>query len=421
MDRTRRGAGSSVAGRGWRGVELRQFRYFVTLAEELHFGRAAAREHIVQSALSQQVQRLERELGVRLLDRSTHPVALTAAGAVFLAEVRQILAHMDRAAGAARSAVGVSPTLRVGIIDSSYDSMPQILHEVQARYPDLVVHQVEASVPEQYQQVVDGRLDVGIGRQRWPRPRWVRTCSAETHSGSWSPAVTGSPIWTRYRSPPSPRSRCCSPKRCRHRSSTSSPWRCAEAPVSRRPCTREPSRASARPPIWSPRDAACTACRPPASPRCPQRSGDRSPNRPADLPLSRAGLRTAHPLHCAQNTYEHPVIALCQRPQRRGVRSAGPGCSRPRRHPDRSRIHEVVGGGAGFSEPRPRSSDAAAHLPPGRSRHEFTDVFTGGAAVQHGHSAVAVVGDLDMATATHLHTHPRDAVDAGIGNPAGWW
>jgi Bacterial regulatory helix-turn-helix protein, lysR family len=60
--------------------ELRQLRYFVTLAEELHFGRAAEREHIVQSALSRQVQRLEREPGTRLLERSTHHVALTASG-----------------------------------------------------------------------------------------------------------------------------------------------------------------------------------------------------------------------------------------------------------------------------------------------------------------------------------------------------
>jgi DNA-binding transcriptional LysR family regulator len=152
-------------------VELRQIRYFVTLAEELHFGRAAAREHIVQSALSQQVQRLERELGVRLLARSTHHVSLTPAGAAFLAEARQILAHTDRAATIARSATAASAALRVGIIDASYDSMPQILHEVEALYPGLVIHQVEASVPEQYQQLADGRLDVGIGRAAHAPPQ----------------------------------------------------------------------------------------------------------------------------------------------------------------------------------------------------------------------------------------------------------
>ncbi|GGT71397.1 LysR family transcriptional regulator [Actinomadura citrea] len=145
-------------------MELRQLRYFVAVSEELNFGRAAAREHIVQSALSQQVQRLERELGVRLLDRTTHYVALTPAGAAFLVEARQILAHVERAAQVARTSQGILPTLRVGIIDASYDSMPQILHEAQALYPDLVIHQVEVGVPEQYQQLLDGRLDVGIGR-----------------------------------------------------------------------------------------------------------------------------------------------------------------------------------------------------------------------------------------------------------------
>jgi DNA-binding transcriptional LysR family regulator len=145
-------------------MELRQLRYFVTLAEELHFGRAATHEHIVQSALSQQIQRLERELGVLLLERSTHHVALTVPGAAFLVEARRILAEVDRAAAVARSAVGASPTLRVGIIDASYDSMPQILHEAQARHPDLVIHQIEVGVPDQYQLLIDGRLDVGIGR-----------------------------------------------------------------------------------------------------------------------------------------------------------------------------------------------------------------------------------------------------------------
>jgi DNA-binding transcriptional LysR family regulator len=145
-------------------MELRQLRYFVTLAEELHFGRAAAREHIVQSALSQQLQRLERELGVLLIERTTHHVHLSAAGVALLIEARQILAHVDRAAVAARRAARSTPSVRVGIVDASYDSMPLILHEVQQGYPDLEIHQVEAGVPEQFQRLVDGRLDVGLGR-----------------------------------------------------------------------------------------------------------------------------------------------------------------------------------------------------------------------------------------------------------------
>ncbi|GAA0994765.1 LysR family transcriptional regulator [Acrocarpospora macrocephala] len=145
-------------------MELRQLRYFVTLAEELHFGRAAAREHIVQSALSQQIQRLERELGVRLMNRTTHYVELTPAGAAFLTEARQILEHVARATQAARTAASSPPALRVGIIDAGFDSMPQILREVQSRLPDLKIHQVEASTPEQYRQLADRRLDIGIGR-----------------------------------------------------------------------------------------------------------------------------------------------------------------------------------------------------------------------------------------------------------------
>ena len=145
-------------------MELRHLRYFVTLAEELHFGRAAAREHIVQSALSQRLQRLERELGVTLVERTTHHVQLTAAGAVFLIDARQILAHVERAAAAAQRAARLTPSLRVGVVDASYDSMSLILHEVQQQYPDLEIHQVEVGVPEQFERLVEGRLDVGIGR-----------------------------------------------------------------------------------------------------------------------------------------------------------------------------------------------------------------------------------------------------------------
>jgi DNA-binding transcriptional LysR family regulator len=136
----------------------------VTLAEELHFGRAAEREHIVQSSLSQQLQRLERELGVQLLERSTHHVQLTRAGMAFLVEVRQLLALVERAAVAAKRASSVAAELRVGIVDASYDWMPQILRQVQQRHPDLEIYQVEEGVPEQFRLLLQGQLDVGFGR-----------------------------------------------------------------------------------------------------------------------------------------------------------------------------------------------------------------------------------------------------------------
>jgi DNA-binding transcriptional LysR family regulator len=145
-------------------MEFRQLRFFVTLAEELHFGRAAAREHIVQSALSQQIRRLERELRVRLLDRDTHHVALTPAGAAFLADARQMLAHAERAAAAARRAARPAPVLRAGILDASCDSVNLILRDVQDHIPDLEIHQIETGVPNQLRMLADGQLDVGFGR-----------------------------------------------------------------------------------------------------------------------------------------------------------------------------------------------------------------------------------------------------------------
>src|SRR6478609_3032177 len=108
-------------------MELRQLRYFVTLAEDLHFGRAAAREHIVQSALSQQIQRLERELGTTLVDRSTHHVRLTTAGQTLLVEARQILTHVERACAATRTATAAGSIVRVAVGDPSFDTMPRVM------------------------------------------------------------------------------------------------------------------------------------------------------------------------------------------------------------------------------------------------------------------------------------------------------
>jgi DNA-binding transcriptional LysR family regulator len=145
-------------------IELRQLRYFISLAEELHFGRAAAREHIVQSALSQQVQRLERTLGVVLVHRTTRHIELTAAGARFLLEARQIIEHVDRAAGLAQGLTSAPPALRVGLLDEGYEAARPVLRTLRARYPELEIHQIQVGVPEQCRMLADGRLDVGIGR-----------------------------------------------------------------------------------------------------------------------------------------------------------------------------------------------------------------------------------------------------------------
>jgi DNA-binding transcriptional LysR family regulator len=144
-------------------MELRQLRYFVTLSEELHFGRAAAREHIVPSALSQQVRRLEHELRISLVERSTHHVRLTSAGEVLAVEALRILTALDRVVSALRSDTSPDRVLRVAVGDVSLDTMTHILRSVQHAYPDMELHQVEAGLPEQYRLLATGELDIGIG------------------------------------------------------------------------------------------------------------------------------------------------------------------------------------------------------------------------------------------------------------------
>src|SRR5579859_7166142 len=101
-------------------MELRHLRYFVGVAEEQHFGRAAERLSIVQPALSRQIQDLERELGFSLFDRLPRGVKLNAAGKLFLEDARRILRELNEAkARAARVARGQSVTLRVGFTESA--------------------------------------------------------------------------------------------------------------------------------------------------------------------------------------------------------------------------------------------------------------------------------------------------------------
>jgi DNA-binding transcriptional LysR family regulator len=146
-------------------VELRHLRYFVALAEELHFGRAAQRLHIVQPALSKQVIALERELGVDLIDRA-HGVKLTRAGELFYAEAREIVDRADRAVDATRAtARGEQGLLRIGFVaPAMWSVLPVVLRAHRRLYPELTYRLYEAPTPEHLEQLRANALDVGFVR-----------------------------------------------------------------------------------------------------------------------------------------------------------------------------------------------------------------------------------------------------------------
>jgi len=137
-------------------VELRQLRYFVTVAEELHFGRAAARLAIVQSAVSQQVRRLERELGVELFDRSPRHVRLTAAGERFLPEARATLSAAERARAAVTGQAEMA--IRVGTSEGLGDRLDQLLRTLADLSPRLTVELAYARTQARLDRVRSGEL-----------------------------------------------------------------------------------------------------------------------------------------------------------------------------------------------------------------------------------------------------------------------
>jgi DNA-binding transcriptional LysR family regulator len=142
-------------------VELRHLRYFVAVADTLHFGRAAERLHIAQPPLSQQIRRLEDELGVRLFYRTNRRVELTEAGRLFLVEAGRTLAQADRAAQVAvRAHRGELGALVVGYMASAELSVfPRLLPAFRERHPDVELALQILAPREQY----SPRLFLGLG------------------------------------------------------------------------------------------------------------------------------------------------------------------------------------------------------------------------------------------------------------------
>lgn len=147
-------------------VEVRQARYFLAVAEELHFGRAAERLGMSQPPLSQAIRQLERELGVELLSRSTRHVALTDAGRVFERESRRLIEAAERARElVTHAARGDYGSLRMGAVSSAFaETLPLIIDRFRRAWPNIELKVREINTLRGREEVLDHSLDVAVVR-----------------------------------------------------------------------------------------------------------------------------------------------------------------------------------------------------------------------------------------------------------------
>ncbi|KVM83095.1 LysR substrate-binding domain-containing protein [Burkholderia stagnalis] len=147
-------------------LDLRRLRYFVTVADELHFGRAALRLRIAQPPLTRHIAALEAELGVRLFERSTRAVRLTPEGALFLEQARSVIDAVGEAEATARKmAHGLAGRIVIGYASSipMSDAFPDWVRRASRSMPDVELAFREVPTTGQRQQIADGTMDVGFG------------------------------------------------------------------------------------------------------------------------------------------------------------------------------------------------------------------------------------------------------------------
>lgn len=147
-------------------IELRHLRYFMAVAEELHFGRAAERLHMAQPPLSQQIRQLENELGFQLFHRTKRSVELTEAGEVFLVECQRLFRQLDQAVQMGRQVSrGEMGQLVLGFVTSAtYNVLPVILRSFRTHVPNVNLELHELTTDQQLQWLRERRLDVGFVR-----------------------------------------------------------------------------------------------------------------------------------------------------------------------------------------------------------------------------------------------------------------
>ena len=166
-------------------MELRHLRYFATVAEELHFRKAAERLFIAQPGLSRQIRQLEQELGLELFVRHNRKVELTAAGRYFQQRVNEILRDLEGAiVNVKLIADGLRGELRVGYIGSAMQrAIPDLMLSVNRDYPDIRFVLREMDNPQQLEALLQGEIDLGFVRmERVPPPLATKTLLEDTFS-----------------------------------------------------------------------------------------------------------------------------------------------------------------------------------------------------------------------------------------------
>ena len=144
-------------------IELRHLRYFLAVFEELHFGRAAERLHMAQPPLSQAIRKLEQELGVQLLARTSRVVTATDAGRVFAEEARKVFAVLDRAVVEARRSGGLGAALRIGCLPSlPIERLLRFLGALNENAPERQTRVTHLPFLEQVRLLRTGELDIGL-------------------------------------------------------------------------------------------------------------------------------------------------------------------------------------------------------------------------------------------------------------------
>lgn len=147
-------------------MELRHLRYFLAVAEQLHFGRAAARLYIAQPPLSQQIKQLETEIGVKLFNRTKRSVELTEAGKVFQREAYAVLERLDKGVLKAQQAArGKAGWLSIGFVSSvNNEILPNVLRKFRRQCPDVEIFLQEMQNPEQNQALLEKTIHIGFAR-----------------------------------------------------------------------------------------------------------------------------------------------------------------------------------------------------------------------------------------------------------------